>query len=67
MANSTKKTKQLPYLTLGERIQVFEHRENNPKDSFETISKIFSEKFFIPEMKTHLKTVGYTGQGLSLI
>ena len=44
MANSTKKTKQLTFLTLGEKIQIFEYRDNNPKDSFETIAKIFSEK-----------------------
>ena len=45
MANSTKKTKRLPFLTLDETKQMFEHREKNPKDSFETIAKIFSEKF----------------------
>ena len=45
MANSTKKTKRLPRLTLDEKNQLFEHREKNPRDSFETIAKIFSEKF----------------------
>ena len=45
MANSTKKTKRLPLLTLDEKNQMFEHREKNPRDSFETIAKIFSEKF----------------------
>ena len=40
MANSTKKT----FLTLDEKNQIFEHRENNPRDSFETIARIFSEK-----------------------
>ena len=45
MANSTKKTKQFTFLTLDEKNQMFEHREKNPKDSFETIAKIFSEKF----------------------
>ena len=45
MANSTKKTKRLPLLTLDEKNQLFEHREKNPRDSFETMAKIFSEKF----------------------
>ena len=44
MANSTTNTKQSPFLTLGEKIQIFEHRNSNPKDSFETIAKVFSEK-----------------------
>ena len=44
MANSTKNTKQSPFLTLGEKIQIFEHRNSNPKDSFETIAKVFSDK-----------------------
>ena len=44
MANSTKNTKQSTFLTLGEKIQIFEHRDSNPKDSFETIAKVFSEK-----------------------
>ena len=35
MANSTKNTKQSTFLTLGEKIQIFEHRDSNPKDSFE--------------------------------
>ena len=41
MANCVKKYK---FLTLEEGVQIFEHREKNPKDSFETIAKIFSEK-----------------------
>ena len=28
---------------------MFEHREKNPRDSFETIAKIFSEKFNVDE------------------
>ena len=44
MANSTKNTKQSTFLTLGEKIQIFEHRNSNPKDSFETIAKVFSDK-----------------------
>ena len=44
MANSTTNTKQSPFLTLGEKIQIFEHRNSNPKDSFETIAKVFSDK-----------------------
>ena len=48
MANSTKKTKQSTFLNLGEKNQIFEHRENNPGDSFETIARIFSKKFKKP-------------------
>ena len=48
MANSTKKTKQSTFLNLGENNQIFEHMENNPGDSFQTIAKIFSEKFNKP-------------------
>ena len=36
--------KKYKLLTLEERISIFEHREKNPKDSFEKIAKIFSEK-----------------------
>ena len=41
MANCVKKYK---ILTLEEGVQIFEKPEKNPKDSFETIAKIFSEK-----------------------
>ena len=36
--------KKYKFLTLEERLSIFEHREKNPKDSFEKIAKIFSEK-----------------------
>ena len=32
------------FLTLEERISIFEHWEKNPKDSFEKIAKIFFKK-----------------------
>ena len=36
--------KKYKFLTLEERLSIFEHREKNPKDSFEKISRIFSDK-----------------------
>ena len=36
--------KKYKFLTLEERLSIFEHREKNPKDSFEKIARIFSDK-----------------------
>ena len=36
--------KKIQILTLEERLSIFEHREKNPKDSFEKIARIFSDK-----------------------
>ena len=36
--------KKYKFLTLEERLSIFEHREKNPKDSFKKIARIFSDK-----------------------
>ena len=64
MANSTKKTKQSTFLNLGEKNQIFEHRENNPGDSFETIARItmMTREMMMKDLtkKTKMKTVSFS-------